>query len=71
MGEIYPNIKKKKKKVSMAEFLEKMFTLGIVGNTGGRMVFYFLGDQDLSLVDPMVIHNPLRNFFAVQSQKNN
>lgn len=71
MGEIYPNIKAFFEKVSMAEFLEKMFTLGIVGNTGGRMVFYFLGDQDLSLVDPMVIHNPLRNFFAVQSQKNN
>ena len=66
---IYPNVKSFFEKVSMADFLEKMFSLGVIGNTGKRMVFCFHGDQDISLVDPMVIHNPLRNFFAVQSQK--
>ena len=68
LGQIYPNVKSFFEKVSMADFLEKMFSLGIIGNTGRRMVFYFHGDQDISLVDPMVIHTPLRNFFAVQGQ---
>lgn len=69
LGEIYPNVKSFFEKVSMADFLEKMFALGIIGNTGSRMVFYFFGDQDISIINPMVIHNPLRNFFAVQSKK--
>ena len=69
LGEVYPNVRKFFEKVSMSDFLEKMFSLGIIGNTGKRMVFYFLGDQDISLIDPMIIHNPLRNFFAVQSQE--
>ena len=69
LSAIYPNVKSFFDKVSMADFLEKMFSLGVIGNTGKRMVFCFHGDQDISLVDPMVIHNPLRNFFAVQSQK--
>ena len=69
MGEIYPEIKSFFEKENMANFLKKMFSLGVIGNTGKRMVFSFLGDRDISLVDPMVIHNPLRNFFAVQSIK--
>ena len=69
LSAIYPNIKEFFDKVSMAEFLEKMFMLGIIGNTGERMVFSFLGDQEISLLDPMVIHTPLRNFFAVQRAK--
>ncbi len=69
LSEIYPNVKKFFEKVSMEDFIEKMFSLGVIGNTGKRMVFYFHGDQDISLIDPMVIHNSLRNFFAVQSQK--
>lgn len=68
LGQIYPNVKTFFDKVSMPDFLEKMFELGVIGNTGKRMVFYFFGDQDISLVDPMVIHTPLRNFFAVQSR---
>ena len=66
---IYPNVKAFFEKVSMADFIEKMFSLGIVGNTGQRMVFYFFDDRDISLMNPMVIHTPLRNFFAVESQK--
>lgn len=69
LGKIYPNIKAFFEKVPMTDFLEKMFELGTIGNTGKRMVFYFLGDQDIALGEPMVIHNPLRNFFAVQSKK--
>ena len=67
LGDIYPSVKALFEKVPMASFLEKMFELGIIGNTGERTVFSFLGDQDISLLEPMVIHNPLRNFFAVQS----
>lgn len=68
LSDIYPNIKAFFDKISMADFLEKMFSLGVIGNTGKRMVFCFHGDQDISLVDPMVIHNPLRNFFAIQGR---
>lgn len=68
LSEMYPNVKRFFEKVPMSDFLEKMFSLGVIGNTGKRMVFYFLGDQDISLIEPMVIHTPLRNFFAVQSQ---
>jgi len=66
LGDIIPNVKCFFEKVTIAEFIQKMFEIGIIGNTGERMVFSFLGDQDISVLDPMVIHNPLRNFFAVQ-----
>ena len=69
LSEIYPNVKSFFERVPMADFLKMMFSIGIIGNTGERMVFSFMGDQDISLVDSIVIHNPLRNFFAVKRAK--
>jgi len=68
LGEIYDYVKKFFEKTKMIDFLEKMFEWGIVGNSGQRMVFKFLGDRDLSPTDDMILHRPLRNFFAVKSR---
>lgn len=68
LGEIYDYVKEFFDKTKMIDFLEKMFDWGIVGNSGQRMVFKFLGDRDLSPMDDMILHRPLRNFFAVKSR---
>lgn len=70
LGEIYDYINVFFEKYKMIDFLEKMFEWGIIGNSGQRMVFKFLGDRDLSPVDDMILHKPLRNFFAVKSRRN-
>lgn len=49
--------------------LEKLFEWGIIGNSGQRMVFKFMRDGDLSPTENMMIHKPLRNFFAVKSKE--
>lgn len=68
LGEIYDYVNVFFEKNKMIDFLEKMFEWGIVGNSGQRMVFKFLGDRDLSPMDDMILHRPLRNFFAVKSR---
>ena len=68
LGQIYDYVKNFFEKTKMIDFLEKMFDWGIVGNSGQRMVFKFLGDRDLSPTDDMILHRPLRNFFAVKSR---
>lgn len=68
LGVIYDYVNEFFKKTKMIDFLEKMFEWGIVGNSGQRMVFKFLGDRDLSPMDDMILHRPLRNFFAVKSR---
>lgn len=68
LGEIYDYVKVFFEKYKMIDFLEKMFEWGIIGNSGQRMVFKFLGDRDLSPMDDMILHKPLRNFFAVKSR---
>ena len=45
--------------------------IGVLGNSGQRMRFKFLKDDDLDPVGKMIIHTPLRNYFAVQASKNN
>ena len=54
---------------NLLKFLNIMYNWGIIGNTGGRMMFSFLGYEKLDLTGLMVIHRPLRNFFAVKSKK--
>lgn len=53
----------------MIDFCEKMFEWGVIGNSGKRMVFSFLGDRELNPLSDMILHKPLRNMFAVQSRK--
>lgn len=71
LGEIYDCVRQFFEKYKMVDFLENMFEWGVIGNSGARMIFKFLGDSDLSLADKMIIHLPLRNFFAVKSQNRN
>ena len=52
----------------MIDFVEKMFDCGVIGNSDRRMTFKFLGDRDLSPMDDMILHKPLRNFFGVKSR---
>ena len=68
LGKIYDYVKDFFDKTKMIDFLEKMFEWGIIGNSGQRMVFKFLGDRDLSPTDDMILHRPLRNLFAVKSR---
>ncbi len=69
LGSIYDYVDSFFKKNKMIDFLEKMFEWGVIGNSGQRMAFKFLGDRDLSPTNDMILHRPLRNFFAVQSRK--
>ena len=50
-------------------FLEKMYEWGVIGNSGARMAFKFLGDRDLAPTNKMIIHTPLRNFFRSTIKK--
>lgn len=68
LGNIYDYVDSFFKKNRMIDFLEKMFEWGVIGNSGSRMIFKFLGDRDLSPMDDMILHRPLRNFFAVRSR---
>ncbi|CCY10575.1 uncharacterized protein BN789_00314 [Clostridium sp. CAG:81] len=54
-----------RKKTKIPEFLEQLFEWGLIGNSGERMVFKFLGYKEIDISKPMIIHTPLRNFFEV------
>lgn len=68
LSEIYPYVKAFFDRYKMIEFCEKMFEWGIIGNSGQRMVFSFLGDRELNPTADMILHKPLRNYFAVTSR---
>lgn len=69
LGEIYDYVNVFFEKNKMIDFLEKMFDWGVIGNSGKRMIFKFLGDDELQPTSEMIIHRPLRNYFAVKSRK--
>ena len=69
LGEIYDYVHEFFEKNKMIDFLEKMFDWGVIGNSGKRMIFKFLGDDELQPTSDMIIHRPLRNFFAVTSKR--
>lgn len=69
LSQIYGYIKKFSEKYKLIDVLEKLFDWGVIGNSGQRMVFKFLGDRDLAPTENMIIHTPLRNFFVVKSKK--
>lgn len=50
---------------NLLTFLEIMFKWGVIGNTGKRTIFSFLGYTDLDITGKMIVHRPLRNFFGV------
>ena len=66
---LYDYVEKFSNKYKMTDVLEMLFDWGIVGNSGERMVFSFLGYKEMDITKPMIIHTPLRNFFQVASKK--
>lgn len=63
----YDYIKQFKEKYRVTDLLDLLFDWGIIGNSGERMVFSFLGYTEMDIMKPMIIHTPLRNFFEVVS----
>lgn len=68
-ADMYDYINSFKKNVKIPEVLEQLFEWGLIGNSGERMVFRFLGYKEIDLLKPMIIHTPLRNYFEVTGSK--
>lgn len=68
LGHFYPHISEILSNEKLTQMLNKLYELGIIGNTGKPMNFVFLGRPALDLLGMMVIHTPLRNYFSVQYQ---
>lgn len=66
LGRFYPDIPKLVSSSNLIQILNKLYELGVIGNTGKPMNFIFLGRQALDPLGLMVIHTPLRNYFSVQ-----
>lgn len=69
LGKFNPDIPKFLNNSNLTQILNKLYELGIIGNTGKPMNFVFLSRPALDLLGMMVIHTPLRNYFAVQYKK--
>lgn len=69
LGKFYPNMPTLLDNSKLTEILNKLYELGVVGNTGKPMNFVFLSRPALDPLEPMVIHTPLRNYFAVQYKR--
>lgn len=67
LGEIFNFVEDFQRRHRLIDVLEQLFDLGVIGNSGQRMLFKFLKDGDLDPTGKMIIHVPLRNYFAVQS----
>lgn len=67
LSEKYDYIAAFKEKHKLIDVLDQLFDSGVIGNSGQRMLFKFLKDGDLDPTGNMIIHQPLRNYFAVQS----
>lgn len=70
LGELYDYVERFNERYKIIDVLERLFSAGVLGNSGQRMRFKFLKDDDLDPIGKMIIHTPLRNYFAVQSSKN-
>ena len=66
LGKFDPRIPTLLNSARLTEVLNKLYELGVIGNTGRPMNFIFLGRVRLDLLGKMVIHTPLRNYFSVQ-----
>lgn len=68
LAENYDYVESFYKKYRIPELLDFLFDWGIIGNSGERMVFSFLGYKEMDITKPMIIHTPLRNYFEVVSR---
>lgn len=69
LGKFYPRMPALLNSERLTQMLNKLYELGIIGNTGKPMNFVFLGRTALDLLGKMVIHTPLRNYFSVQYER--
>lgn len=69
LGKFYPRMPELLNSERLTQMLNKLYELGIIGNTGKPMNFVFLGRTALDLLGKMVIHTPLRNYFSVQYER--
>lgn len=69
LAEMYDYVNSFSQNHKLIDVLEKLFEWGIIGNSGQRMVFKFMRDGDLAPTENMMIHKPLRSFFAVKSKE--
>lgn len=67
LSNFYDYVAKFQNQYKLIDVLERLFNSGVIGNSGQRMRFKFLKDDDLDPLGKMIIHVPLRNYFAVQS----
>ena len=68
-SKIYDYISDFFNKTKLITFLEKLYAWGVIGNSGQRMTFTFMGDSTLDPTHDMIIHQPLRKFFNVRSRR--
>lgn len=61
----YVYVEEFSQKYRTPDVLDSLFDWGIIGNSGERMVFSFLGYKEMDITKPMIIHTPLRNYFEV------
>lgn len=69
LGKFYPDMPTLLDSSKLTQILNKLYELGVIGNTGKPMNFVFLSRPALDLLGMMVIHTPLRNYFAVQYER--
>ena len=69
LGKFYPNMPTLLENSTLTQVLNKLYELGVIGNTGKPMNFIFLGRPALDPLGMMVIHTPLRNYFSVQYER--
>lgn len=69
LQKFYPNLPTLLDNSKLTNVLNKLYELGVIGNTGKPMNFVFLSRPALDLLGMMVIHTPLRNYFAVQYER--
>ena len=69
LGYFYPDMPILLDNSKLVHILNKLYELGVIGNTGKPMNFIFLSRPALDLLGMMVIHTPLRNYFAVQYEQ--
>ena len=69
LEKFYPNMPALLDNLKLTSILNKLYELGVIGNTGKPMNFVFLSRPALDPLGMMVIHTPLRNYFAVQYER--
>ena len=67
---IYDDVDKLLKKYKLADILSNLYRVGIIGNTGNRIMrFSFRGDDELIVENLMTIHQAFWNYLSLQKSQ--